>query len=391
MRSSKHARCVAVALAAVFSSLWAHPADLGAQSTAALEEPTAAYGEPFSLISGVRELEDGRVLVSDALEESLYALDAPLSEALKIARNGQGPDEYRQPDALHAWPGDSTLMTDLGNGRLTVIGPDYGFGRTIPVVQQASDGLQIILPQDVDTEGSVYYQPRGDGMIRDTSGIVRWNPDSAAEPVEVARIKLSDVTERTSGDGGNMHQEVRQVPMSPQDGWAVGLDGSVAVVRVGDYHVDWVRPDGRVISGPPVAYEPVRVRQADKEAWVETTAARGVMMAVTNQNGNLSARMRRGGGRGVPSIDGYEWPETKPPFEPGSAVVAPDGDLWVMRSVAAGERPLIDVFDANGRHRGAVALPEGREVVGFGEGSVYLARGDDLGFQWLERYDRPEL
>ena len=79
------------------------------------------------------------------------------------------------------------------------------------------------------------------------------------------------------------------------------------------------------------------------------------------------------------------------PFESGSPRVAPDGNLWVSRYVPAGDRPLIDVFDAEGHPIAIVELPEEREIVGFGDGSVYLARGDDLGFMWLERYRRPEL
>lgn len=382
---------LAAATSIAIAAAWGGAGQLPAQEVVSLDQPVAAYGEPFSLVSGLRELADGRVLISDALEESLYVLDAELEKAQKLAAEGQGPDEYRQPDALNPWPGDSTLMTDLGNGRMTVIGPDYGFGRTIPVVQQEAVGLQIILPEGVDEEGYVYYQPRGDGIVRDTADVVRWSPTAGGDPVPVASIKLADVTERTSGSGNNMRQEVRQVPLSPMDGWAVGADGRVAVVRAGDYHVDWVERDGRVISGPPVAYDPVRVRQADKEEWLETMSARGVMMMVTNDNGNLNARMRRGGGRGGADVDSYEWPETKPPFDAGSARVAPDGTLWVSRYVSAGDRPLIDVFDADGNWMAAIELPERREIVGFGEGSIYLARGDDLGFMWLERYERPTL
>lgn len=383
----RHASLAILAIACT----WSWPAELPAQQTISLDEPDAAYGEAFSLVTGVRELADGRLLVTDALETSLYVLDPQLESAEKLAREGQGPDEYRQPDALNPWPGDSTLMTDLGNGRLTVIAPDYRFARTIPVVQQEGMGLEIVLPEGVDARGNLYYQPRGDGMIRDTADVVRWDPDAGGDPRPVARVKLQDVEESTSGSGGNMRVEVRPVPLSPRDGWAVGPDGRVAVVRVGDYHVDWVEPDGTVVSGPPVAYEPVPVHRADRERWAEDMASRGVMMMVTDDGGSINARMRRGGGRGGPDLDSLQWPETKPPFDPERVRVAPDGHLWVSRHVPAGARPLIDVFDAEGRRVAVIELPERREVVGFGAGSVYLARGDDLGFSWLERYDRPSL
>lgn len=364
--------------------------EAGAQDVTSLGEPSASYAEPFSLIGGIRELADGRVLVTDALEEALWVLDPGLQSAEQISRKGQGPDEYRQPDGLFAWPGDSALMVDLGNGRMTVIGSDHGFGRTIPVVQQEAMGLQIIIPQGVDATGSLYYQPRGDGVIRDSADIVRWRPEADGEPEPVVRIKLEDVTERTSGGANDMRQEVRPVPLSPEDGWAVGPDGAVAVVRVADYHVEWVRPDGSVVSGAPVSWKPVPVKSADKEAWAEEMAANGMMMMVTNDNGQMNARMRRGGGQ-TPDVDSFEWPEVKPPFESGSVRVDPLGYAWVERHVPAGEKPVLDVFDPNGNRVGSVAIPVWGTLRGFGAGTLYITRRDDLGFQWLERYDRPSI
>ncbi len=389
MKQCRYGRWAAVALAAEVVAL-AGPATADGQEMTSLKEPAAAYAEPFSLIGGIRELDDGRLLVSDALDEKLYVLDPELQGAETISRKGQGPDEYRQPDALFAWPGDSTLMVDLGNGRMTVIGSDYGFGRTVPVVQQEAMGLQIIIPESVDGSGYLYYEPRGDGMIRDSADIVRWRSDSEAEAEPVVRVKLRDVTERTSGGANDMRQEVRPVPLSPEDGWSVGPDGSVAVVRVSDYHVDWVRPDGSVVSGAPVPFEPVKVKDADKEAWAEDLAANGMMMMVSNENGRMNARMRRGGGR-TPGVDGFEWPEVKPPFAPESVRVDPAGYVWVERYVPAGDSPVLDVFDAEGNRVASVKIPVRSSLRAFGDGTLYLTRRDDLGFQYLERYVRPSI
>ncbi|MCL7958601.1 MAG: hypothetical protein M8861_00265 [marine benthic group bacterium] len=387
--NERSAAAVTATLAVGVLALFGPPAAAG-QEVISLEGPSSAYAEPFSLIGGIRELDDGRLFVSDALEEKLYALDPELKTVETISQNGQGPDEYRQPDGLFGWPGDSTLMVDLGNGRMTVIGSDHGFGRTVPIVQQEDMGLQIIIPEAVDGRGYLYYQPRGDGMIRDSADIVRWQPDAGGDPEPVVRVKLADVTESTSGGANDMRQEVRPVPLSPEDGWSVGPDGAVAVVRSGDYHVDWVRRDGSVVSGSPVAYEPVSVKEADKEAWAEELAANGMMMMVTNDNGVMNASMRRGGGR-TPGVDRFEWPEVKPPFDPGSVRVDPAGYVWVERHVPAGDSPVLDVFDGNGERVASVTIPVRSSLRGFGDGTLYLTRWDDLGFQWLERYERPSI
>lgn len=370
---------------------WLVPAALPAQvAVRELGEPSAAFGEPFSLIAGVRELSDGRLLVSDALDESLYELTPDLSAARKIGRNGQGPEEYRQPDALFALAGDSTLMTDLGNGRLAVVAPDGSLSRSIPVTQENDGELLILLPAGVDRQGRFYFEPRGDGTIRDSAAVVRWHP-AAGSADTVARIKLRDMAESASGEAGRVEVRAMPVPLSPEDGWAAAPDGRVAVVRVADYRVEWVQPDGRLVRGPPTPWEPVRVRTADKEAWVRDLASAGLMMMITNNNGQLRASMRRGGapGRGGPDIDRFEWPETKPPFAASAVEVAPDGRLWVGRHVDAADRPEYDVFDGSGRRVGIVRLPAGRSLVGFGPVSVYVSRRDELDFQWLERYDLP--
>jgi hypothetical protein len=363
----------------------------GQETVLRLEEPLARYDEPFSMITGLRELTDGRVMIADALDESLYELDPDLTVATMVGRNGQGPQEYRQPDALFPLAADTTLMTDLGNGRLTVVAPDGSFARTIPISQDRDGGLLIILPAGVDRLGRLYFEPRGDGVLRDSAAVVRWAPEGETTDT-VATIKLTDVTETTSGGGNEMRTRVMPVPLSPEDGWAVAPDGRVAVVRAADYSVEWVRPDGVVTRGPATPYDPVPVRVPDKEEWVDGLS-NGIMMMVTNENGQMRTSMRRGGmgRRAGPGVDRFEWPEVKPPFDPDGVRVAPDGSLWVRRYVAAGERSTYDIFGADGRRVGRLVLPEGRSLVGFGAGSVYLTRTDDLDFQWLERYSRPQL
>ena len=48
--------------------------------------------------------------------------------------------------------------------------------------------------------------------------------------------------------------------------------------------------------------------------------------------------------------------------------------------------PTFDVFDEDGRLTKRVVFPEGRELVGFGEGVVYVVRLDEFDLQWLEVY-----
>jgi hypothetical protein len=147
--------------------------------------------------------------------------------------------------------------------------------------------------------------------------------------------------------------------------------------------VDWLGE--RPARGTPVGYERVKVADADKESFM--SAMRNTRNRITIVNG--------GGGRGrdikppEPEASEFEWPEYKPPFPGRSALMAPEGRLWLPRSTSGRDAtPAYDVFDASGNLAGRFFLPKGRRVVGLGQGTLYAVRTDDDGLQWLERYER---
>jgi len=161
-------------------------------------------------------------------------------------------------------------------------------------------------------------------------------------------------------------------------------------VRSAGYYVEWINGDGRVVRGAPVAYRPVPVRTADKEEWV-AGMGNGVQIMMSIDNGRRSMTMRRGGGgaRNAPDLESFEWPDVKPAFPANGAAVSPDGTLWVERYGPAGTPRVFDVFAADAKLVARVALPDGRRLVGFGKGVVYLAWNDEFDLQYLERYRRP--
>ena len=156
-----------------------------AQSVLRLTEPEAVFPESFSFVSAVRALPDGRLLIADPLENALKLVDMAAGTVSIVGRVGQGPDEYRQPDAVWALPGDSTLLVDLGNGRLVTLGPDMDFGPTTPIAQGEPQpgvmggGLSIVIPRGVDRQGRVYFQPFGGmrpgGGVPDSTAVARWD------------------------------------------------------------------------------------------------------------------------------------------------------------------------------------------------------------------------
>lgn len=365
----------------------------------ALAGPQATFPEGFSRLSGLRELADGRVMVADGLGQVLVIADLASGTADTIGAEGQGPDEYREPDGLFALPGDSTLLVDLGNGRLTAIAPDGAFGETTPIAQPAERGLTLVLPRATDGGGGIYFQQMG-GMgaargLPDSAAVVRFNRASRAYDT-LALVKMPERTVSESGGGNERNVMMRPVPLSAEDAWGAGLDGRVAVARAGtkqgEYWIEWVLPDGQVVSGTPTKYRPVKIGGAEKQAWVQNLGSDGLRVMITDDNGSMQASMSRGGGgRGLPDVDGFDWPDTMPAFTSNAVQVDPKGHAWVVRETAAGEAPLVDVFGRDGTLKARVRLPKGCELAGFGADVVYLTRTDDLDFQWLEKYALPTL
>ena len=76
-----------------------------------------------------------KVLVADPVGEVLVRADFGTGRADTLGGVGSGPQEYRSPDRVLPLPADSSLLVDLGNGRLTVVSPRGDFADWVPMAQ----------------------------------------------------------------------------------------------------------------------------------------------------------------------------------------------------------------------------------------------------------------
>jgi hypothetical protein len=118
------------------------------------------------------------------------------------------------------------------------------------------------------------------------------------------------------------------------------------------------------------------------------------MFVTAGSDGGMSMGMRRGGGGGFggpPSLDDFEFAEVFPPFQNGRTLVSPAGEAWVERMGHVSVPMELDIFDGQGVRIATVEMPQGSRLIGFGHrpggGDVaYVARMDEVGLWWLERY-----
>jgi hypothetical protein len=242
--------------------------------------------------------------------------------------------------------------------------------------------MRSLMPDFVDQAGRLYA-----GSIRQASGpqsdstpIARYSRDGQEEAV-VAWTWHPDYASLLSGGKRPM--------LTPTDTWAVAGEGQVAVVRANGFSVDWYEPDGTVVIGPIQAVETFAVGDAEREAEIALMMEEAIVVETQVEDGVQTQRMRRG----VPSnmaagLNEFSWPAQLPVFR--SARVSPQGDLWVERFMPRTRLPRYEIFDAKGQRLGYVELPADARLVGFGAASqtltAYLARTDDVGLKWLERY-----
>lgn len=375
---------------ALVPALPAPPALLAQVATTRLSKPDARLNHEFSAISGFRELADGRVLVSDGIDETVLRIDLRTGKMDTLARSGSGPGEYKSPDLLFETPAGGTLLVDLGNARLSFYDAALKYQESMPIAKgEPGRGMMMIMPQAVDAQGRIYTQAimRDPGSKADSGAVIRFDRLKGTSDT-IAKLKMGEVEVSSSGGPNNRSMSMRPVPLSPEDEWGVGADGRVAIARAANYALEWVGAGKPAVKGPANPFKPVAIRDADKKEYLED-GANGLSIMVQNDNGRMSVRMGRGGPRQAERDDAarikeLRWPTAKPAAR--GVTVAPTGEAWVERHVAAGTPREYDVFGADGKLARKVVLPAGRRLVGFGKGVVYLKETTADELSYLERY-----
>jgi len=342
--------------------------------------PDGAIAEPFTQVAGVRELPGNLAVVTDQSERAVSLVNFQAGTRRPVGRQGDGPGEYRFPMAPFAGRGDTTWIVDATLRRLHLV---TASGTISSSVSLPTTGLPggVAAIRGADRLGRLYLEGSGfdQGRFLDSVAVVRWDP-TAQQSAVVIRVWNGGRVRLERPDGPiSMAREV--TPYPHLDAWTVLPDGRVVVVRHAPFRIDIVDLDGQLRAGAPIAHQPVPVRPADRLDWRARNDAR------------RSSALRAGGGGGPlmqgPTFGDEDFPREMPPFIAASVRATPEGDLWVGRSHPSGAPTWqYDIFDATGRLTGKATLRTGSRVVGFGAGTVYVARTDDDDLVHLERFKR---
>ncbi|MGQ0648050.1 MAG: hypothetical protein ACT4P7_10795 [Gemmatimonadaceae bacterium] len=331
----------------------------------------AQLAEPFSDIGAVRELSDGRVIVLDTREQRIVVANLGTGRVTPIGAKGRGPGEFLRALRFLALPHDTTWVVDGQGGRVLVIGPGATpIGVVTTLGPPASDsGFAPPALRAADDLGRLYLVSPLVRTTRETltpSDSVKISQFDRARGLLLMRAVValpeSKITVHRSGKEVTS-VEVMRKPFSVGDEWEVGPGGQLVIVRRNPYRVEVTAPGRPLVRGPSIAVTAREVTDADKT---------GYLSALPN-----GASIKR---------EAVPWPEAMPPFLP-RAVVVTDREVWVRRTAPVGSRSVShDVFDFQGHRVAAIALPTSLRVLLVTARGVYVARTDDDGLQYVERY-----
>lgn len=344
--------------------------------TEELAAPESRFEQGFSDIVGVRELYDGTVVVADALEQRVLLLDAELNSTAQIGKPGQGPGEYELITDLLPLPGGSVGVYQALSARVLEISTAGETGITTHPGLCANGRAPPISEIRWSDRNGYYYGEtapirganNGRPQVADSMAIVRWR-----EPCNRDTVALIP-NERFSANAVVVGRAViepgaKDLPFAARWQWAVSDDGMVAIVEHDPYRVRFLYADGREIVGPSVRMEKIPVAESLKDFW-----------------------RSRHESRGQPAAEPVSWPRTLPPFTVEDYPIvrfAPDGSLWIKRTVTSKESQTYDVFDDVGTPIRRVEVPGDIQIVGFGDETIYAVQTDAVGLQYLLRFNSP--
>ena len=367
----------------------------------------------------------GGVFVNDGASRRLLWFDSTLTAGRTVldSASGLGRMNYYGPPlfgkaggnaSLSRFRGDSLFfvpavaMGITGASRAAeglVIGPDGRVGRVTSVpTGVCSDGtmdntgwvmcernLALTRVPPIDMGDSVMTRASAD-----SSAVVSFNPvtgdaDTVARITIAPRIQLGF---SFKGRGG-----ARSAIMFPviylADAWTTFRDGTLAIVRGADYHVDIIDVKGQVTRGPRAPFVWRRVTDDDRDRLVDSlriadsvekrfrdsVAAR--RPPITLADGTVLRPP-------TPAIQPHTPPDDWPTYWPvlnmrpnsgNERVVMVDADdrIWVdeRQPVAGDSITVYGIFDKKGNFLERVKVPASQTVVSFGPGgAVYLATVD---------------
>lgn len=376
--SESAGRFTAVDSAGVHIATNAGVPDVGWGSIQVLPEPLLSLGTvagdsvyQFSRIRGAVRLSDGRIAMVDGNARDVRVFDGDGVHLVSWGRRGGGPDEFERP-RLAGLVGDTLVMFDADNRRLTWIDPDAGVVDQAPLGEGAGGYFQV---QGVFDDGTIVS---GGGFFFSSASGETLTTGLRRSPTGFVRIDREGEVATDFGQfpGLEMYFEVDGprvsagvIPFGRVTYSAVFGDrlyvGTADSPEVQIYNregaltgvIRWETDDLTVSSDHLAAY----VEDALADADDEDERRRVRLMARDHARSEFPAH--------------------------GRIETDKSGNVWIQESRAPAEEPeWFRVFDPEGREIARVALPDRVQPLEIGDDYLLGLRRDDFDIEYIDLY-----
>ena len=363
----------------------------------------------------VRGTSDGHVIVGAGSRQRVYAFDSTLKNFTMVVDSGAGTGNIAiRTTGLIPYLADSTLLPDFGANALIVLDPSGKEVRSM-APPRAQDLIFLGIPAGLgrpgfDPQGRLVYRTQAPPNIRprptpsggqtvpmtpvnaDSAPILRGNFDTRRvdtlawmKTPSQGRMAM-DMKENLAGGPPSITLRMLLNPFPMSDEWAILSDGTIAIVRVHDYHIDWIDPDGTRRSSAKMPIEWRQYTEAERTQRVDS------IRKVADEQ--IKRGIAAQGGAGAPQIKidmgivpDSEFPSFWPPIEPGSVMADLEGHLWILptTSTNVANGLTYDVVSRTGDVIERVQLPKDHALAGFGPHNVLYMTKTEGKATYLER------
>jgi hypothetical protein len=308
---------------------------------------------------------------------------------------------------------DSTLYVDLATQALLVLDANGKVGHVM-ALPRPRDAMFMAIGAPygspaIDPKGRLVYRgvimpvPKPNASGGPMGFTVPQQPDSAPivrADFDTRRVDtLTTIKALNPGGGmtispdkeGNLVMKITINPLDTGDEWAMLTDGTIAIVRAHDYHIDWLDPDGARRSTPKMPFDWKRLTDEQKQFKIDSI--RPIMEKQLDQQRSQLPKIptENGPRKLLPQFDFIpidKMADYEPPIAPGAVRADLDNNLWIVprTAIGGGNGGLIyDVVNRKGEVMERVQFPKGRALVGFGPGGVVYMVNANEKTAFLER------
>jgi hypothetical protein len=343
-------------------------------------DPAYEFGEITSAVL----MSDGRIVVADAQAAELKVYDSTGRHLRTVGRSGSGPGEYRRISALYRTRGDTLLVADPQNRRITRLSPSLETLSTImlqgiPWVRppnstggQPLRGYVVLQVKGVFDNGSLLATsarggaptPEVTNVSRDTLGLRLVNP-AAGTTDSVGSVVAGQWFQFFPGDGSFTFG---QPPWGHVESLAVARD-RYYYGTAERFEIEERSPDGRLVRLIRVCEQPNVIDARRINELIERYLGELPPEAVRSQEAAL---------RGIPH------PAVGPSYL--RLLVDQADRLWVQHYTAPGTSEVWRVLDREGRWLGSVQLPDGISLLDAANDHIVGRHTDELDVETIRTF-----